>query len=697
MAGKRQHYVPKFLQRGFLAHDREERDGECTWWHFRGNPPKRQAITHIGVREHFYSRPNKAGLSTLDDEITERESGIQATLAVLRNTQEDQSLDSTQIAQLVIHFVMRTAFVRSTFVGLAQQVVEGIVKDVGSPTGMRRHIGVDDINLSPQILTIVDSVNSAMESSGVSLPPQLIKRWIPYLMRERFDHLLGDFSSYVDFFENSIIQGLPKSISNTHQNILTNNDYSAWESALSKLFWKIHPVEAAVLPDCIAIARTPHNAWAPLLLVKLEKLDACVFPIDNCTLLCGSIDPTFSPVISEITDASVRCSDQFFISSYPMATLSKDIGGRTAEMILSHVNDALTDVRPKTIHSVAPSELATDFSRDEPIDFSYTLEIPELDEPSYKISLQRIVTSVVRELSHIMPLETLDGITFAVDYQSALEKLDRGDPYLSPDLSEPRDYGVAVSKCVTVVRQEKKKQHIVLDLIIAAGFFSDKKSEQEASLHLLVSMLAQVAHEQRYVIPLGDSSPAFPNGFTKLIHRAAALAPGQYYAARAAAFANPSAGERYAVLFQDCLHASKRAMTEAHIHYNASGDINIILETGLKYSSHLIAHAAQWCGHQDDPNAVFLSETEGENPGTTLMNDAVASLALDSWLLLLHQDLRNLYESAHSFNVDHIFALSRHVERILWAFHVCPWPIDEVDTYVSIFPENPFFPVMQAP
>lgn len=55
MAGKLQRYVPKFVQRQFLARNHPLAKGECVWRHFRGNLAKPLETSLIGAEEYFYS------------------------------------------------------------------------------------------------------------------------------------------------------------------------------------------------------------------------------------------------------------------------------------------------------------------------------------------------------------------------------------------------------------------------------------------------------------------------------------------------------------------------------------------------------------------------------------------------------------------------------------------------------------------
>ena len=71
MAGKRQHYVPRLLQRGFLTPSRPGL--ELTWLHRCGVEARRVSIRDVGVGEYFYSKLRDDGEATLDDLITELE------------------------------------------------------------------------------------------------------------------------------------------------------------------------------------------------------------------------------------------------------------------------------------------------------------------------------------------------------------------------------------------------------------------------------------------------------------------------------------------------------------------------------------------------------------------------------------------------------------------------------------------------
>jgi hypothetical protein len=58
---------------------------------------------------------------------------------------------------------------------------------------------------------------------------------------------------------------------------------------------------------------------------------------------------------------------------------------------------------------------------------------------------------------------------------------------------------------------------------------------------------------------------------------------------------------------------------------------------------------------------------------------------LYGWVEVLGRDLRNLHDVQDQFTPANIFALGRHVERLLWPMLVFAWPLDDGSPYISVF------------
>lgn len=290
--------------------------------------------------------------------------------------------------------------------------------------------------------------------------------------------------------------------------------------------------------------------------------------------------------------------------------------------------------------------------------------------------MQALVQAAVYELSLQMPLEALDGITFALDYSGTVARFDRGDDALPPDPSQDRDYGTAVAKCLTVIRDGQRKHHLVFGTQVALMLASPDETEIRDGLHILASQLGHVVHDVAYQWPFEARHERYPDATTALLYPASATLPGQYFTARAAAYAAPSAGARYAELFRDAMASARQAIDTARLRYRVDGNLDALIAIALRAVNHAMGHTAQWLGHREGLG--------GESEDGGLMSETVASLELRQWLTLLGDDLRQLYDLGEDFPTARVFALTRHVERVFWTFQMFPWLTEDGHSYVTV-------------
>lgn len=79
MSGKRQHFIPRFLQKGFASHTE---DGEIYTWVFKKNrEPFNTNLINVGVEKYFYTDQSN---SIADDKITEAEDSYSKLIKNLR-------------------------------------------------------------------------------------------------------------------------------------------------------------------------------------------------------------------------------------------------------------------------------------------------------------------------------------------------------------------------------------------------------------------------------------------------------------------------------------------------------------------------------------------------------------------------------------------------------------------------------------
>jgi hypothetical protein len=107
MAGKRQHYLPQFLQRGFASSP----DGARTWLYRKDTVPREARMRDVGVEQNFYSVESDA---SLDETITEIERN--EFVEIIEQCRAGVTLaasGSERLANLIAHLEVRSRHLRT--------------------------------------------------------------------------------------------------------------------------------------------------------------------------------------------------------------------------------------------------------------------------------------------------------------------------------------------------------------------------------------------------------------------------------------------------------------------------------------------------------------------------------------------------------------------------------------------------------
>lgn len=91
----------------------------------------------------------------------------------------------------------------------------------------------------------------------------------------------------------------------------------------------------------------------------------------------------------------------------------------------------------------------------------------------------------------------------------------------------------------------------------------------------------------------------------------------------------------------------------------------------------MIDHAAQWLGHRDGLPADASFSGDG-------LPEELRALGLHQWLDLLGRGLRVLHDGGGLLANSKLYALSRHVARLLWTVQICPWSTEDQQVYVTV-------------
>ncbi len=678
MAGKRQHYVPRLLQRGFLA----ELDGERTWLHRAGGPARLVGIKDVGTEDWFYSRKGAPGELTLDDAITAFEQDLGKDVAILRTTPPGTQIEPGLAARITVHLVMRTAHLRQTI----EHGIDGITDEIQSlftdPTRLGAMMGIDSPMLASAVMDAIRSTAQDLVPAG--FPAPLSERLLSFFMRERGGELAAQTVATLTPMFPTLFKDLASRVRDSHNAIVAKPlDDHGWVKALTGLHWTIEAGVDLILPDAVALAREAGQPLAPLLFTTAADAELILLPVAHDRVLVGRRD-TAADIDLKTYNAQAAASCQgFFIAprEFDGEGLSATIGTGPAQALAASIAEAVHDAE-----AARRDHDGADLPRAQPrtfalAGFSYRVTLHDFGDDMLAQEYGAILQSVEGTLSRDIPLHDLEGVTIAADYGDALAKLDRGDPDLPPVTSGALGYGIGVAKPVTVIREGKPKSHLVLAAGIAAAWSSDDADLRASSLHLLIKMLAGIAHGTRYA-----DVPAFtPDAMGRELHLAVAHAPNGYWSAKQAAFVDPDQGESYADLVITSLDFARREIGAARAKMADDSDVGEASLIALECISAVLNHAADWLGHRDGlaPDQPFA----GDN-----LSARLAPSGLDHWLALFGRDLAASYGEDGAIDLAVVTTLSRHVERLFWSLGIYCWPED--DDARCVVSDRPLAPLL---
>ncbi|MEG3128138.1 DUF4238 domain-containing protein [Pantoea cypripedii] len=122
MAGKRHHYIPRFLQRGFLMGNPKK---EYTYMYLNGGGQRPSKIDKVGVEGYFYSI---SGEAELDDVYTDLESTYADIISKLR-TFPLEKINDGEVAEIISHFEVRTNNLRRSFYSSSKDFLNKMTED----------------------------------------------------------------------------------------------------------------------------------------------------------------------------------------------------------------------------------------------------------------------------------------------------------------------------------------------------------------------------------------------------------------------------------------------------------------------------------------------------------------------------------------------------------------------------------------
>jgi hypothetical protein len=315
MAGSRQHFLPRFLKKGFSSKVRKNE--YYTWVFTKDGAPYEANLRNIGLEKDFYGKSEE---SSVDEKITQQEGVFSEQLVNVRSIDKSCSLESEFPVEFIIHIVFRAKHIRQTMQVAGTTLVDAARKKIDTPETlslMMQHL----IETKPEL--IMESLDRELKRF---LPPNFPKHKKEELIRfalSDLPHTLPNAAAegqvaFSRLFQN-VIERMPEITKNAHVDALSKEvSIEKWGELFKGFSWSLNVTKEPtfILGDIGPIFRHgPCLTFKPLIFSP-GKIAQVYLPISDTQMIVGISNSEVQISNSdEINYACAALSQDYFISS----------------------------------------------------------------------------------------------------------------------------------------------------------------------------------------------------------------------------------------------------------------------------------------------------------------------------------------------------------------------------------------------
>jgi hypothetical protein len=675
------------LQRGFQI------QGQRNWtWRFsRDAEPERSRIGDIGAEDHFYSEPPSDGSETLDGRITNFEgTRLGPLLNRIKGLEVGSVVDGGDASRIIAHLAMRAAHLRCVLVKGLRGFISGAEVAFSNPGVLQRVLGFDMGEPTQRFREAVSEIGALPQVRASGVPAAVVERMMFATAQENFECIFAEHQPAMRATFEFIDAQSEQLVRNSHNKALEHDFEGAVRSEfLAAYAWRLEPApnEGAIMPDCVAIGLAADGTALPYMVGDQDAFVAIVMPVSSSKVLVGRARQVPDFAFVSLNERLAECCETFFIAANDNADfvgLSHAIGKRSALPIDAAIEEVLSDFA--LLKPQADPHTEDVAETDEPSEPVLPTEGWQLsivgcgDDPEWLERVRNWTQGLVLTLARKMPLERLDGITFANDYAAALRDLDRGIAVTRPLEPTSNEIGLGIAMSPAVVRDCVIKRRVVAHAAIAEALVGQDEDLCRWAIHALASQLAVVALTQIVdetlpgILMKPTAKPI--DGF--LYQWVGSALDGYIVARECACYAPDTYPDEQRTLLVGTLNQAREAIPAARLDYRYHGNLDRLLDVAMPAVGYVLDFAAHLLGHCDAAH-VSPFDTEGT------LEAALKECGFLGWFAQFQRDLASFCERIGSWeSFDEFLAFNRHVERLAWQFGLVPFETTEGELRVQV-------------
>lgn len=665
MAGRGQHFIPRHFQKPFAISENQDK----LWLYRRGmEKPVTVSRNDAGKEHDFYSAPSSNGDPTLDDLITEYEHKLFPLVDDLRKLPVGSPADPVASAEVVVHFIMRSQHLRKTVSEAWTGLAAIISKLATNPDAI---IGVKRLPAHRPPLPVETALKEQISlhrlDKVTEVNSETLVRLIYMGIREKLDELTREARNTVAFLVSEFGDVAKEKVRDLHRDLLLSSlDPPKRVEKLRQMSWTVveHPHSAAIIPDCVCIAKSAVG-WQPLLLA--DDITLVVMPLTPNTLLIGDDKSPQGFNVDEYNSIAAGACFDFFLSKENIS-LSSVIDGELGQSVRGEIGKLISDKVLEAVACYLTAPLSEQASRLNQITskiesqkgFSFSLSLNDFGTPEEAERLSRIVTEIIQDRNLGDFLSGLDGFTFSNDYEKAIASLDRGFEAKNVIKTTKSALGVGVAIPLTVKRDGELKTHFVLRGFLADYLMGNDEDDRVSAVatvrYLLAGLSLDHLERTRFSGWMLESIETPIEGYLYSHSRGVF---DTYYSCRLSA-APIDAVHQHMEDFEKNLPDIISTCVDRRRLYRVNSDLDGFLALAFEQTKLILSQVARILGSWAEVNA----DANERIPDKLI--EILTPFEMTDWLKLFANDLSYFYENLDEWrDFEEIFFISRHFERWL--------------------------------
>lgn len=327
MAGKRQHFIPQFLQQGFASH--MSGNASFTWVYRKGAQPFNSNIINVGAEGLFYTE----GDDTLADDLITNAEGPFSRLVQTLRTRTSASVSDPQIPRLIAHLEVRTRHLRQIFLRAGNFLVSRLLDFMSDEQAFIAYLERQFL-LDPSILRRAMSKELARKGLSQALLQPYLELAAPNLPKF-MEKLRPILPKLAEDLRSTLPKMLRDAAKSGHINVLkkTISPESKIQRYKSLAFSVVEASDSSlILGDSVILFRVQGARPYKAFLDKGDVLSAVLLPLSSSRVLIGAheYDAVIPP---DLRQAIARCSLEYFIAAEQSEAnnLFKNVIGQDAD------------------------------------------------------------------------------------------------------------------------------------------------------------------------------------------------------------------------------------------------------------------------------------------------------------------------------------------------------------------------------